>query len=143
MERNRSDRRRFLKTVAVAAAAQTLPGPRAATRDPEREWQHYGGNPGASRYSPLDQVKPSNVKTLKVAWVHHTEDAIERPATTIECEPIVVNGVMYIQTAQLQTRALNPVTGKALWNFAPKTPRQGRGSGFSRGVTYWQNPADA
>ena len=38
--------------------------------------------------------------------MHHTEDAMQRPTTTIECEPIVVNGVMYIQTAQLQTRAL-------------------------------------
>src|SRR5215831_11637210 len=144
MERNRSDRRRFLKTVAVAAAAQTLPGPRAATRDPEREWQHYGGNPGASRYSPLDQVKPSNVKTLKVAWAHRTEDAIERPATTIECEPIVVDGVMYIQTAQLQTRALDPATGKPLWNFDPRPTRQSRGAiGFSRGVTLWKNPQEA
>jgi len=60
--------------------------------DPAREWRQYGGDAGASRYSPLDQINPSNVKRLKVAWVHHTEDASERPATTIECEPIVVDG---------------------------------------------------
>ncbi|HXB72276.1 MAG TPA: pyrroloquinoline quinone-dependent dehydrogenase [Candidatus Acidoferrales bacterium] len=151
MSPGKPNRRQFLQTgIALTAGAtgriagQVLPGARAASKDPAREWHHYGGDPGATRYSPLDQIKPSNVKQLKVAWVHHTEDAMERPATTIECEPTVVDGVMYIQTAQLQTRALDPVTGKALWNFDPRASRQGRGaSGFSRGVTYWQNPDDA
>src|SRR5580700_3423239 len=112
MNPNKPDRRQFLQmSIALTAGAvgnvtgQVLPGPRKVSSDPAREWHNYGGDPGATRYSPLDQIKPSNVKQLKVAWVHHTEDAMERPATTIECEPIVVDGVMYIQTAQLQTRA--------------------------------------
>src|SRR4029453_11927775 len=96
-----------------------------------------------SRYSPLDQINASNVKRLKVAWSHHTEDASERPATTIECEPIVVDGVMYIQTAQLQTRALDAATGAPKWNFNPQSSSgRRRGPGISRGVTYWQNPDD-
>jgi len=97
------DRRRFLKAgLALTAAAHALPGARAATRDPDREWRHYGGNPGATRYSPLDQIKPSNARNLKVAWVHRTGDAMERPATTIECEPIVVDGVMsYSQNTRM------------------------------------------
>src|SRR4051794_17434397 len=111
MRTGKPNRRQFLRnTLALTAGAagnmagQALPGARAAAKDPAREWHHYGGDPGGSRYSPLNQIKPSNVKQLKVAWAHHTEDAMQRPATTIECEPIVVNGVMYIQTAQLQTR---------------------------------------
>ncbi|HWB85191.1 MAG TPA: pyrroloquinoline quinone-dependent dehydrogenase [Bryobacteraceae bacterium] len=151
MESSKASRRQFLQTtVALAAGAvgnaapQSIPGPRNAAIDPAREWRNYGGDAGATRYSPLDQVKPSNVKQLKVAWAHHTEDAMERPATTIEGEPIVVNGVMYIQTAQLQARALNAATGKPLWNFDPRDSRKGgRAAGFSRGVTYWQNPGDA
>jgi quinoprotein glucose dehydrogenase len=151
MNPRKPNRRQFLQTgVALSAGAvgnltgQALPGPRKKSTDPTREWHHYGGDPGATRYSPLDQIKASNIKQLKVAWVHHTEDAMERPATTIECEPIVVDGVMYIQTAQLQTRALDPATGKALWNFDPRASRESGGSpGFSRGVTFWQNPGDA
>jgi hypothetical protein len=115
------DRRRFLKTgLALTAAAQVLPGARAVRRDPDRE-RHYGGNPRATRYSPLDQIKPSNVRNLKAPRVHRTGDGMERPATPIECESVVIDGVMYIQTAQLQTRGAIE---------------------FSRAVTFWQNPED-
>ena len=124
MSTGKPNRREFLKHTAALStgiagniAAQNLPGPRKTTKDPAREWRQYGGDPGASRYSPLDQINRSNVKNLKVAWTHNTEDSMQRPATTIECEPIVIDGIMYIQTAQLQTRALNAATGEQLWNF--------------------------
>jgi len=131
-----------MKSGAAVAATTVLPGARAETKDPAREWRHYGGDPGTNRYSPLDQINRSNVKRLKVAWTHHTEDSMERPATTIECEPIVIDGVMYIQTAQLQTRALDAATGKQLWNFAPPGATARRATGVSRGVSYWRNPDD-
>ena len=70
---------------------------------------------------------------------------MQRPATTIECEPIVIDGIMYIQTAQLQTRALNAATGEQLWNFVTTsagTTRR-RAGAISRGVTFWQDPGDA
>src|SRR5881628_1664550 len=131
------NRRKFLtRSCATVASTVFLPGARSETKDPAREWRHYGGDPGANRYSPLDQINRSNVKRLKIAWVHHTEDSSERPATTIECEPIVVDGVMYIQTAQLQTRAIEAATGKPRWNFAAAAAGRRRGPGISRGVTY-------
>src|SRR5215204_1816909 len=124
MSIGKQNRREFLKGTAALStgiagnlAAQSVPGPRKLTKDPAREWRQYGGDPGASRYSPLDQINRSNVNRLKVAWTHRTEDSMERPATTIECEPIVIDGIMYIQTAQLQMRALNAATGEQLWNF--------------------------
>jgi quinoprotein glucose dehydrogenase len=141
------NRRRFMTTgaslAAVCAGGAFIPGARAATKDPAREWQHYGGDAGASRYSPLDQINRSNVKRLKVAWVHHTEDAVERPATTIECTPIVVDGVMYLTTAMLQVRALDAGTGKPLWNFDHAAGSSRRGApGVNRGVTYWEDPGN-
>jgi quinoprotein glucose dehydrogenase len=137
----RGTRRTFLKTAAVTGAF--IPGLRAAAKDPAREWQHYGGDPGASRYSPLDHINRSNVKRLKVAWVHHTEDAVERPATTIECTPIVVDGVMYVTSPMLEVRALDAATGKILWAFNPASGARRRGApGVNRGVTYWEDPAN-
>jgi len=148
MSKRKPNRRQFLqRSIAVTTgmagsmAGQIVPGARKESKDPLREWRQYGGDPGASRYSPLDQINRSNVKRLKVAWTHHTEDALERPATTIECEPIVIDGIMFIQTAQLQTRALDAATGKPLWNFEP--PGAGsrrRAFGISRGLAYWQDP---
>jgi quinoprotein glucose dehydrogenase len=132
-------RRLFLQ----AAASPLVPRARAAVKDPAREWQHYGGDPGASRYSPLAQINRSNVKRLKVAWTHHTEDAVERPATTIECTPIVADGVMYVTTPMLQVRALDAATGKLLWNFDPTEGSRRRGApGVNRAVTIWQDPAN-
>jgi quinoprotein glucose dehydrogenase len=134
-------RRGFLaRSASLGALLSPL---RAAVKNPAREWQHYGGDPGASRYSPLDQINRSNVKRLKIAWTHSTEDAVERPATTIECTPIVVDGVMYVTTAMLQVRALDAATGKMLWNFDPSAGRRRGAPGVNRGVTFWQDPDNA
>jgi quinoprotein glucose dehydrogenase len=142
----KTNRRQFLQRGAAAAAAGMagplfLPGARAETIDPAREWRHYGGDPGASRYSPLGQINRSNVRRLKVAWMHHTEDSTQRPPTTIESEPLVVEGVMYLQTARAQVRALDAATGKPKWNYDPDPNRQRRGAPpISRGVAHWQDP---
>ena len=143
MSPTKQNRRTFGKGGIALAAGSFLPGARAAAPSPAREWQHYGGDPESSRYSPLTQINRSNVKGLKVAWVHHTEDAVERPATTIECTPIVVDGVMYVTTAMLQVRALDAATGKEIWNFDHAAGSRRRGApGVNRGVTYWQDPSN-
>jgi glucose dehydrogenase len=139
-------RRAFLKASAASfgalsslaqRAAGATPGWQAA---PSKEWPAYGGDAGASRYSPLEQITPANIRNLKVAWVHPTGDASERPATTIETTPIVAGGVMYIQTAKLQVRALKAANGEVLWNFNPfEGSAQRRAAGVSRGVCYWQD----
>jgi quinoprotein glucose dehydrogenase len=104
-----------------------------------REWPYYGGDEGAMRYAPLDQINRSNVNELRVAWVHHTGDHSARPSTTIECTPLVIDGIMYITTARLKVRALDAATGKVRWTFDPFPNRQDhRPRGVNRGVTYWR-----
>jgi quinoprotein glucose dehydrogenase len=127
-------RRDFLHTAAawtLAPAVRAAPSP--------TEWRDYGGDPGATRFSPLKQIDRSNVRRLQVAWTHRTGDSAERPVTTIECTPIVVDGVLYLTTAQLQVRALDAATGKQLWTF-DSTAGQRRRPGVNRGVTFWQDP---
>ncbi|MFN7932091.1 MAG: pyrroloquinoline quinone-dependent dehydrogenase [Bryobacteraceae bacterium] len=140
MASHQTNRRNFIQ---AAAAASFLPGARAAVTDPSREWRHYGGDAGAGRYSPLDQINRRNVKNLKVAWVHSTEDAMQRPATTIECTPIVIDGVMYLTTAMLRVRALDAASGKVLWEFDPAGgSRRRSAAGVNRAAAYWQDPGD-
>jgi quinoprotein glucose dehydrogenase len=43
--------------------------------DPAKEWQTYGHDAGAMRFSPLRQITPENVGKLKVAWVYHMKPA--------------------------------------------------------------------
>ena len=141
----RIDRRTFVKTGAAAlltgsafTGVETTWG-----RRPGVEWRFYGGDQGAGRYSPLRQINRSNVGELQVAWTHHTGDARQRPATTIECTPLVVDGIMYITTAEIKVQALAAATGKLLWTFDPFAGSSSRRSrGVNRGVTYWSDGDD-
>jgi quinoprotein glucose dehydrogenase len=102
------------------------------------DWRYYGYDPGNSRYSPEKQINTSNVKRLKAAWTWHTGDKSDRPVTQIQCTPLVIDGVMYVTTAQLKVAALRAGTGDVLWTFDPfansddEKPR-----GVNRGVMFW------
>ena len=134
------NRRQFLYQTAAAASLGAAPSNRA------KEWNHYGGDAGASRYSPCEQIKPANVAKLKVAWTHKTADANSRPATVIECTPIVVDGVMYITTARNRVQALEAASGKLLWTFDAGVAGGGapsrRAPGVNRAVCYWEEGDD-
>ena len=140
------NRRHFVQGAAVSL----LGASGCATPDLPRhlggggpEWPYYGGDEGATRYSPLHQIDRSNVGGLRVAWVHHTGDHRIRPASTIKCTPIVVDGVMYITTPRLKVQALDAATGKLCWTFDPfARPGSGRARSVNRGVTYWRNGGD-
>ncbi len=107
------------------------------------DWTTYSGEPGGSKYSSLKQINRSNIRRLKPAWIYRCDDMRERPASTIECNPIVISGLMYITTPGLKVVALDAVTGAPRWTFDPWNGRGGRG--VNRGVTYWSatNSADA
>ncbi|MFN7922333.1 MAG: pyrroloquinoline quinone-dependent dehydrogenase [Bryobacteraceae bacterium] len=124
------DRRSFL-----LASSSLLASPAAADTG---DWRFYAGDSAATRYSPLEQIKRANASKLKVAWSHKAGDAMQRPSTTIECTPIVIDGKMFITTARLQVRALDAATGEPLWNFNPlKNSR--RAPGVNRGVTHFRD----
>jgi quinoprotein glucose dehydrogenase len=107
----------------------------------EAEWRYYGGDAGCSRFSPLEQIRRGNVAKLRVAWTHRCGDATLKPATTIECTPLAVDGVLYLTTAKVQVRALNGATGEPLWNFQPRQEPRGR-AGVNRGVAWFEDGKD-
>src|ERR1700741_4018376 len=72
-----SGRRMAVVICAVAVAAwpgrtSTLAQRGAGTSG---EWRTYGGDPGNTKYSPLDQINASNFGTLKIAWRWTSADA--------------------------------------------------------------------
>ena len=130
------NRRLFLASSAASLLAGSAS--RAAAKD--WEWRYYGADQGATRYAPLGQITPANAANLEVAWTHHTGDAMDRPQTTIEATPIVVDGILYLTTAQVKTQALDAATGKLLWTFDPFEGTSSRRSrGVSRGVSFWKS----
>jgi quinoprotein glucose dehydrogenase len=103
--------------------------------DKPYNWPVYSGRLGGSKYAALNQINRDNVKSLKLAWIFRSEDKRERPATTIECNPIIIDGVMYLTTPGLKLVALDARNGKELWRF---NANEGQSAGgVNRGVTYW------
>ena len=106
-------------------------------RAPEREWRVNSGTADGRRFSPLDQINRENVRQLAPAWVYRTDDMKSAPASTIQCTPIVVDGVMYLTTPGLKLVALQAASGRKLWEFDPFPGERARGT--NRGVTYWSD----
>src|SRR5436305_3384673 len=99
----------------------------------QTDWPAYGHDPGGTRYSPLKQITAANVARLRRAWTWHTGETGRQFETT----PIVVGGRMYVSTQLGRIAALEPETGKEIWNYDPQTARPRE----HRGVSYW--PGDA
>ncbi len=93
-------------------------------------WSEYLGGPDRNHYSSLDQITPENVAELTVAWEYHTLDTGQ-----IQCNPIVVNGVLYGITASNGLFAVDAATGKELWKFWGGTGKSVFNN--NRGITYW------
>lgn len=115
--------------MAVGAQQRTKPG------SGFRDWQVYGGGAGSIRYSALDQVNRANVRQLQVAWTFETGDAF--PGSEMQCNPIVVDGVLYATTPKLRVIALDAATGALRWSYNPDEGRKNYGKSRNRGVTYW------
>ena len=103
----------------------------------------YGGNKQNNRYSELTQIDSSNVSRLALAWTYNSADTggAEKHEHEIQCQPIVIDGLLYGTSSTLQLFALDAATGRQRWKFDPfknKKPRINQ----SRGVTYWTDGRD-
>jgi quinoprotein glucose dehydrogenase len=120
--------RRFAITFVLATAAigslvaQTRPTPK-----PYTTWTQYAGGSHSSQFTALDQINKNTVSKLEVAWTYPVG---ERAVTF---NPIVVDGVMYVQAKGSGIVALDPATGKELWE------RPNQGAIGARGINYWQS----
>jgi len=124
----------------VVATPACGPGDTPGTLPAEREWRSHGGDPGHTQYSPLDQIDTCNVDRLEVAWTYRTGDARDEGRSQIQCNPIVVDGVLYATSAQVDTFALDAASGRELWRFDPReagAEELPEWLGANRGVAYW------
>jgi glucose dehydrogenase len=88
------------------------------------DWPTRDGDPAGRRFSPLTQITPANVSSLKPAWTFDTG------AGNLQVTPLVVDGLMYV-SGGANIWALTPETGAIAWQYeAPAAV--GR-----RGVAYW------
>jgi len=94
-----------------------------------------GGGPDNIHYSTLNQINRENVHSLQVAWRFDSGD--EHPKSEMECNPIVVDGVLYATTPNGDVVALDAATGELHWRFDANEGLKNIGKVRNRGVTYW------
>lgn len=101
----------------------------------DTDWPVYRGKAAANQFSSLTQINATNVSQLEPAWTYHTGDAGER--TAIQCNPIVIDGIMYVTSPRLAVIALDAKSGQEIWKYTPES--ENTISGVNRGVTYWSD----
>ncbi|MDB5022336.1 MAG: PQQ-binding-like beta-propeller repeat protein [Mucilaginibacter sp.] len=114
--------------------------------DETTSWGVYGGSKKSQHYSSLKQIDTANVRQLQVAWIYHTNDADTAAHSQIQCNPIVVNGLLYGTSPRLRLFAVNAATGVQKWVFNPVGNTNSSPANFgmnnNRGVTYWEGGRD-
>ncbi|MBR9999358.1 MAG: PQQ-binding-like beta-propeller repeat protein, partial [Cyclobacteriaceae bacterium] len=109
----------------------------------EKEWWHYQGSLSRNQYSSLDMINRENVKDLEVAWVYHTGDINEEDRTQIQCNPLIIGGLLYGTSPKLTCFALDADTGEERWKYIPETSGSFNFSmGVNRGLSYWEEGDD-
>jgi glucose dehydrogenase len=112
-------------TPATAAIAVVLalsnPGTRTAAQDRTAahsvDWPLHNLDLGGTRYSPLDQINRSNVKSLVPRWLfqHGVIDGVSNQTT-----PIIVNGKMYVTDSRGSVGATSAISMGYWFTTAPQ-----------------------
>ncbi|MDM9644854.1 membrane-bound PQQ-dependent dehydrogenase, glucose/quinate/shikimate family [Rhizobium sp. S163] len=117
----------------------------ATTEDVSPEaWQFYGRTPSGDRYSPLDQINPSNAKNLKQVWSFSTGDLPRDGENSkgrefsFEATPIKVGDSLYFCTPHREVVALDATTGKLRWRYDPAGDMSHNVYQACRGVSYFE-----
>jgi len=115
-----------LAVAAVAALALASCGDSfdpasidTATYGAGENWDNPGGDWAESHFSRLEEINPSNVAELGLAWEYDLGSARVQEAT-----PVVIDGVMYTSGVLGRVYALNAATGEELWTFTPEMDMQ-------------------
>jgi quinoprotein glucose dehydrogenase len=106
-----------------------------------RTWSIYKADQESTSYSPLTRINTENVSSLVPAWTFAFKDMKDGARFgSSECNPIIVDGVMYATSAKHRVYAVNAETGEKIWSYDPFNGAEG--GGVSRGVTYYEEGKD-
>src|SRR5262245_57647408 len=111
---------------------------------PALAWEHWGGDRGGSRFSPLKEITPANVGDLIRAWEFQPGDPDRRAPelmrrTKFQATPLFVEDSLVFCSPFNEVIALDPGTGAQKWRYDPAISTNQRPANryVCRGVTYW------
>lgn len=115
------------QVIPAAKPSELTPANGFPKSDTFSNWSRSHGDNGSARFSALTQINKANVTNLTQAWIYHSGDG----KGNIQCNPVIVDGVMYVPTAGQNVVAVDASNGKELWRFKPE------GRPAYRGLIYW------
>ncbi len=95
-------------TSAAPVTDQTL----LSAASDEDNWITAGRDYGSTRFSPLAQITPANVKRLVPKW-SFSLGTLDAQQTT----PLVNDGMMYLTAAHSRIYAVDAHTGRQIWGY--------------------------
>ncbi|MDQ8199362.1 PQQ-binding-like beta-propeller repeat protein [Pelagicoccus enzymogenes] len=107
-----------------------------------RDWSAYLGDRSSSQFSELSEITTDNVTRLEPAWIWDGDKGAQgdRGYSEIQCNPLVIDGVLYGTDANIDLIALDAVTGDLLWKLDPYEGLSvSEGRGVNRGLVYWES----
>jgi alcohol dehydrogenase (cytochrome c) len=122
--------------TASASTKDVTPIPAFSTQQltalPGDDWVTSRGDIYNRQFSSLSDINQSTVGKLKLAW--HTRVAVPGKKVTykgssIEGEPVVYGGTMFLPDNNGDVYAFDATTGERLWYYVPKYPK-----GFAAGL---------
>lgn len=117
--------------LLIGTAALVASGGHTATSKPggpapAADWAYYGGDLASTQFSPAAQINRANVGKLQIAWQYETGPE----ATT--AAPLIADGLMFVVRNGDTIAALDPATGREIWQAPKVIDRQ-------RGFSYWRS----
>jgi outer membrane protein assembly factor BamB len=117
---------RFVVLGALLAASMALPTTSGATGSPA-SWPYSNGTLSNTRDALTSTITLGNVATLKKLWSFTLTGKATKNVGgygTLAANPIVINGVVYMQDLSSNVYALSLATGRLEWEYKLNLPEK-------------------
>lgn len=129
-----------LALLLLAPAAQPLAQRVISATD----WTHHGGDPGSTKYAPLDQITAANAASLGIVWRRPAispDFAAAHPKLVVppnfRTTPLKADGMLFASNAIGLAEGIEPETGRTVWTQdVPAGDLDGPGA--SRNLAHWR-----
>ena len=117
------------QTVEEAAFLNKMPSRAMDYTTNHGEWPAYGGNLGAQKYTPLNQINLETVDDLEIVWEWKSNldpgprevEGQRKGPDMFKGTPLMANNMVYVRTRFSAIVAIDPLTGSTIWEYEPDT----------------------
>jgi outer membrane protein assembly factor BamB len=134
----------------VAATGGTLTTSASAAATTQGSWPYSNGDLANTRDASGSTISLSNVSQMRMLWSFTLKGKAAKTdggVGTLAANPIVANGVVYMQDLRCNVYALSLATGRLLWEYVVNKPEVSgpgpNGVAVAVGTVYGQTPTAA